>query len=318
MYDENLDLKGFFDSSLVDVEDKITDTIKDEKIRDILKGGKRLRSLLVQLSFKACTEGKEEQHHYDKMLEGTVSIELAHGASLVHDDIIDKDSERRGKPAFHIKEGIANALLVGHKMLTTGFDIALSHGREVAKLYVDSWNEVVTGEIDEVNFNKENGKSKLSKSELFDSYRRIIDLKTAVLFSSACKSGVLEANMSGDILRVFGDYGREIGLAYQLADDLVDLENGEMLDSVILPLLNQINDKKSKMNFLKKREIKKVFEKNKGEIKKYYFEEIKKHIENAEELSKSDLIPNSSYKKLLCQAPSYVINKMLKDINMTV
>ena len=318
MYDENLDLKGFFDSSLVDVEDKITDTIKDEKIRDILKGGKRLRSLLVQLSFKACTEGKEEQHHYDKMLEGTVSIELAHGASLVHDDIIDKDSERRGKPAFHIKEGIANALLVGHKMLTTGFDIALSHGREVAKLYVDSWNEVVTGEIDEVNFNKENGKSKLSKSELFDSYRRIIDLKTAVLFSSACKSGVLEANMSGDILRVFGDYGREIGLAYQLADDLVDLENGEMLDSVILPLLNQINDKKSKMNFLKKREIKKVFEKNKGEIKKYYFEEIKKHIENAEELSKSDLIPNSAYKKLLCQAPSYVINKMLKDINMTV
>ncbi len=318
MNEKNVRIEDFFDSSLVDVEDKITHTIKDESIKDILQGGKRLRSLLVQLSFKACTEGKEEKHHYDKMLEGTVSIELAHGASLVHDDIIDKDSERRGKPAFHIKEGIANALLVGHKMLTTGFDIALSHGQEVAKLYVDSWNEVVTGEIDEVNFNKNNGTKNMSKSDLFDSYRRIIDLKTAVLFSSACKSGVLEANMSGDILRVFGNYGREIGLAYQLADDLVDLENGEMLDSVILPLLNQIESKKTKMNFLKKREIKKLFGKNKDKIKEYYFEEIKKHIKNAEELSNSELIPDSVYKKLLGQAPSYVINKMLKDINLSI
>ena len=124
--------------------------------------------------------------------------------------------------------------------------------------------------------------------------------------------------MSGDILRVFGDYGREIGLAYQLADDLVDLENGEMLDSVILPLLNQIESKKTKMNFLKKREIKKVFEKNKDKIKEYYFEEIKKHIKNAEELSNSDLIPNSQYKDLLGQAPSYVINRMLKDINLSI
>ncbi len=318
MNEKNISLEDFFDSSLLDVEDKITHTIEDEKIRDILHGGKRLRSLLVQLSFKACTKGKEEAHHYDRMLEGTVSIELAHGASLVHDDIIDKDAERRGKPAFHIKEGIANALLMGHKMLTTGFDIALSHGKEVAKLYVDSWNEVVTGEIDEVNFNKETGTANMSKSDLFDSYRRIIDLKTAVLFASACKSGVLEADMSGDILRVFGDYGREIGLAYQLADDLVDLENGEMLDSVILPLLNQIESKKSKMNFLKKREIKKVFEKNKDKIKEYYFEEIKKHIKNAEELSKSDLIPESVYKNLLGEAPSYVINKMLRDINLSI
>ena len=225
-------LENFFDSSYIDVENKITTLIEDDDIKNILQGGKRLRSLLGQLSFKACTEGKEDENHYNRMLEGTVSIELAHGASLVHDDIIDKDIERRGKPAFHIKKGIGHALLIGHKMLTTGFDIALSHGQEVAKLYVDSWNEVVTGEIDEVNFNK-NSDNKLSKENLFDSYSKIIDLKTAALFASACKAGVLEANMSGDILKVFGNYGREIGIAYQLADDLVDLVQGEMLDSVI-------------------------------------------------------------------------------------
>jgi len=311
-------LEEFFDSSYKDVERKIVETITDEKMKQILQGGKRLRSLLGQLSFKACTQGKENIKHYNKMLEGTVSIELAHGASLVHDDIIDKDCERRGKPAFHIKEGISNAILMGHKMLTKGFEIALSHGKEVAELYVDSWQEVVTGEIDEVKFNDKDGKVKLSKKDLFNSYYKIIDLKTAALFASACKAGVLEANMSGDILKVFGNYGREIGLAYQLADDLVDLVKGELLDSVILPLLNQIDSKKLKIGFLKKRELRKIFEKNKDEIEQFYIEQIKKHLENAEKISNSQEIPDSKYKKLLGEAPSYIINRMLSEIDMSI
>ncbi len=318
MKENSNQLENFFDLSYNDVENKITTMIDDDEMRTILQGGKRLRSVLGHLSFKACTKGKEDEGHYEKMLEGAVSIELAHGASLVHDDIIDKDAERRGKPAFHIKEGLGNAILMGHKMLTKGFDIALSHGQEVAKLYVDSWNEVVNGEIDEVNFNKKDSNENLSKDKLFDSYNKIIDLKTAALFASACKAGVLEANMSGDILKVFSNYGREIGLAYQLADDLVDLVKGEMLDSVILPLLNQIQTKKSKIGFLKKRETKKIFEKNKDKIQKFYFEEIKKHIKNAEELSKSKDIPDSEYKILLNEAPSYIIDRMLKEINLTI
>ena len=318
MTKDSKDLEEFLDSSYKDVEKKIVETISDEKMKQILHGGKRLRSLLEQLTFKACTQGKEDFQHYNKMLEGTVSIELAHGASLVHDDIIDKDSERRGKPAFHIKEGVSNAILMGHKMLTKGFDIALSHGKEVAKLYVDSWQEVVNGEIDEVEFNDKDGFSKVSKKDLFTSYYKIIDLKTAALFASACKAGVLEANMTGDILKVFGTYGREIGLAYQLADDLVDLVNGELIDSVILPLLNHIESKKFKIGFLKKRELRKIFEKNKEEIQQFYIDRIRLHLKNAEEISKSKDIPESRYKKLLGEAPSYIINKMLKEINITI
>ncbi len=318
MENKKLNLEEFFDLSLNDVEDKISSTIDDEKIKEILQGGKRLRSLLGQLSFKACTKGKESSSHYHRMLEGTVSIELAHGASLVHDDIIDKDIKRRGKPAFHIKEGISNAILMGHKMLTKGFEIALSHGKEVAELYVDSWQEVVTGEIDELKFNSKNRSDNLSKKELYDSYYKIIDLKTAALFSSACKSGVLEADMGGDILRVFGDYGREIGLAYQLADDLVDLAKGELLDSVILPLLNQIKSKNSKIGFLEKRELRKIFKKDKGKIQKYYIDQIRKHLKKAEEISNSKVIPESKYKNLLNTAPSYIINKMLREINISI
>jgi len=319
--DNSIKLEEFFDATKNDLENKINTTITDEKIKSILQGGKRLRSLLAQLTFKACTEGKETHSEYQKSLEGSVSIELAHGASLVHDDIIDKDAERRGKPAFHIKEGVGNAILTGHRMLAIGFDIALKHGKEVAKLYVNSWNEVVNGEIDEVNFNKKglkNPKESYTKSAIFEAYNKIIDLKTASLFSSACKAGALEANMTGDILKVFANYGREIGLAYQLADDLVDLAKGEMIDSVIIPLLNRLENKPIRKTSLKRWGIKHKFTKNQEKIKQLYISEIKKHVKKAEEISKSNLIPESKYKQLLSEAPTYIINKMLREISISV
>ena len=319
--ESELNLDRFFDATRLDIENKISSTIPDKQIVEILRGGKRLRSLLAALAFKACTQGKETQKHYQKSLEGTVSIELAHGASLVHDDIIDRDAERRGRASFHVTEGVGKAILTGHKMLVQGFDIALRHGKDWAKLYVDSWNEVVNGEIDEVDFNK-NGMSLRNfstKSQIFEAYNKIIDLKTAALFSSACKAGALGANMSGDVLRVFADYGREIGLAYQLADDLVDLANGEMIDSVIVPLLNRLDDKAiKKIGTFKKLELKKKFNKNKDKIRELYIEEIKRHVDEAVKLAQSEKIPPSSYKDMLIDAPNYVINRMLGEINIAI
>lgn len=313
-------LDKFFDSTRDDIEKKIETTITDKEIIEILNGGKRLRSLLAALSFKACTRGKETKKKYQKSLEGTVGIELAHGASLVHDDIIDKDEMRRGKPALYVKEGVDKAILTGHKMLITGFNIALKHGKQVARLYLDSWNEVVNGEIDEVDFNKNGVKLKnaSTKSQIFEAYNKIINLKTASLFSSACKAGALQANMSDDILKVFANYGREIGLAYQLADDLVDLAKGEFIDSVIIPIVNKLEKQTTKISALKKDQIKSKFEKNKDKIKEVYIEEIKKHVANAVKLSKSDLIPSSEFKLMLGDAPTYIINKMLKEISINI
>jgi len=320
MKNEPLNLDGFFDSSRKDIEEKIKAIVSDQNILSILEGGKRLRPLLANLTFKVCTQGKETSSQYQKALEGAVGIELAHTASLIHDDIIDKDNERRGKTAFHIKEGIGSALLTGHKMLTVGFNIALSHGKRVAKLYVESWDEVVSGELDEVNFNKKDVsqvKKISTKSAIFEAYNRIIDMKTASLFSSACKAGALEANMSGDILKVFADYGREIGLAYQLADDLVDLANGEMIDSVVVPLLNKLENKTT-VHSLTKRTIRKKFAKHSSKIQQVYLDEIKRHVQKAEELSKLNIIPNSPYGRLLTDAPTYIINRMLNEIHIAV
>ncbi|MCK5258269.1 MAG: polyprenyl synthetase family protein [Thermoplasmatales archaeon] len=322
MRDQPLTIDTFFEITKEDIEKKISSMVSDKKIFAILKSGKRLRPILEQLSFKVCTGGKETPYKYQRSIEGTVSIELAHTASLVHDDIIDEDKERRGKPAFYIKEGVPNALLNGHKMLAIGFNIALSHGEQIARLYVDTWSEILCGELKEVNFNKDdikNGTNELStKSKIFSEYNKIINMKTASLFSSACKAGAIEADATGEILTILADYGREIGLAYQLADDLVDLEKGEMIDSVVVPLLTRLENKTINNDSFKLNVIKRKLAKNSSKIKQLYTEEIKRHVSKAEKLSKSDIIPPSPYKNLLTDAPAYITNSMLKELNITI
>jgi geranylgeranyl pyrophosphate synthase len=321
MSDQAYDLDTFFQITKDDLERKIKTTISDKTIISILEGGKRLRPLLAHLIFKVCNQGKESLSKYQKALEGGVSIELAHAASLVHDDIIDRDNERRGKSALHIEEGVDTAILKGHKLLAVGFDIALNHGDEIAKLYVDTWNDILAGELDEVAFNEQDIgdiTETSTNSSIFAAYNKIIDMKTASLFSSACKAGAIEANIAGDILKVFADYGREIGLAYQLADDLVDLANGEMIDSVVIPLLNRLENKMIIKKSFTKRRIKKIANKHSSQIQQLYLDEIKSHVQKAEELSKLDIIPESPYKQLLMDAPTYIINRMLKEIHITI
>ncbi len=321
--DNALNLEQFFETTKIDLEKKIISTVKDQEIVNILQSGKRLRPLVQQLCFKVCTGGRETPYKYLRSIEGSVAIELAHTASLVHDDIIDGDKTRRGRPSFHVKRGIPKALLIGHRMLSTGFNIALSHGEKIAKLYVDTWDEVLNGELKEVDYNasdvdENNGFGISSKSKIFKEYFKIINMKTASLFSSACKAGAIEADATGPILEILADYGREIGLAYQLSDDLVDLDRGEMIDSVIIPLLTRLENRMFDGNSLKVKSIQKKLMNNSEKIRELYIEEIKRHLKRAENLSNSDIIPSSEYKDLLRKAPSYIINKMLQEIHITI
>ena len=320
MTEHAVQLEPFLEKTYEDIQKKIMEMITDQKILNILEGGKRLRPLLGSLSFKVCTGGKETPEQYQKVLEGSVGVELAHGASLVHDDIIDGDLDRRGEPAFYIKSGIDNAILIGHKMLTIGFDLAVKHGEKIAKLYVDAWSGTLEGQLSEVNFNSKdlNDAEISADSKFFQIYSQIIDLKTATLFSAACKAAAVWAKSSNEIAAILGDYGREVGFAYQLADDLVDLEKGEMIDSVVLPLLTRLEKKSMKNGTLKARQLKKKLEENSPQIKELYLNEIKKHVLRAQELSQSAAIPESPYKPLLHDAPSYIINRMLKEINISI
>lgn len=317
--------KKFFDETREDVEKEISRKIKNPDIMYTLQGGKRLRSVLSLLIFKTCCNGNANQKDYRRALEGTVSIELAHAASLIHDDIIDCDKERRGETALHVKNGINTALLTGHKMIAMGFDIALSHGIEMGKLYVDTWNTALSGELMEINSNGKNngndrGKKKdgLSSQSLFKRYKEIIDLKTASLFDSACRFGALEAKAPAKLTKILGKYGREIGLAYQLADDLVDLNMGERIDSVITSLIEALRIKYKKEEKLYALLSKENWLKKIPKIKKLYVGEIQKHLKKADNIASSLVIPNNAYKPLIKEAPRYIINQMLKDMNMVI
>ena len=325
MADQSLSLEIFLKHTYEDIEKKIDEIITDQNILAILKDGKRLRPLLGAISFKACTGGNESSQLYQQFLEGAVAIELAHGASLVHDDIIDGDLTRRGEPAFYIKTGIDNAILVGHKMLVIGFNLALSHGEKIAKLYVDAWGGTLDGQLNEINFNSKDLQeiNITADSKFFQVYSRIIDLKTATLFSAACKAAAYWASASNQIADILAEYGREVGFAYQLADDLVDLEKGEMVDSVVIPLLARLEKRSAKNGTakngnLKTRSIRKKIEKKSPEIKKLYLEEISKHVNKAQMLCKSPVLPNNQFKTFLLDAPFYSINKMLKEIYITI
>jgi geranylgeranyl pyrophosphate synthase len=320
MADQSLALEIFLKHTYEDIEKKIDEIITDQNILAILKDGKRLRPLLGAISFKACTGGNESSQLYQKFLEGAVAIELAHGASLVHDDIIDGDLTRRGEAAFYIKTGIDNAILVGHKMLVIGFGLSLSHGAKIAKLYVDAWGGTLDGQLNEINFNSKDLQdiNITADSKFFQVYSRIIDLKTATLFSATCKAAAYWANASNQIADILAEYGREVGFAYQLADDLVDLEKGEMIDSVVIPLLARLEKRSAKNGTIKTRSIRKKIEKKSPEIKKLYLEEISKHVNKAQMICKSPVLPNNQFKTFLLDAPFYSINKMLKEIYINI
>jgi len=320
MADQSLALEVFLKHTHEDIEKKINEIITDQNILTILKEGKRLRPLLGALSFKVCTGGNEQPQLYQQFLEGAVAIELAHGASLVHDDIIDGDLTRRGEPAFYIKTGIDNAILVGHKMLVMGFKLALSHGDRIAKLYVDAWGGTLDGQLSEINFNSKDLQDVniTADSKFFQVYSKIIDLKTATLFSAACKAAAYWAKSSDEIAALLAEYGREVGFAYQLADDLVDLEKGEMIDSVVIPLLTRLEKRTAKNGSIKPKSIRKKIEKKSPEIKKLYLEEISKHVNKAQQICNSPVLPNNQFKTFLLDAPFYSINKMLKEIFITI
>jgi geranylgeranyl pyrophosphate synthase len=198
-------------------------------------------------------------------------------------------------------------------MLVVGFNIALSHGEKIAKLYVDAWGGTLDGQLDEINFNSKDLQdiNFTADSKFFQVYSRIIDLKTATLFSAACKAAAYWANASDQIANILAEYGREVGFAYQLADDLVDLEKGEMIDSVVIPLLTRLEKRSAKNGTLKTRSIRKKIEKKSPEIKKLYLEEITKHVNKAQMICKSPVLPNNQFKTFLLDAPFYSINKML-------
>ena len=183
----------------------------------LFSGGKRLRPLLMVLSARICNY----KGSYDKTF--STIFEYLHAATLLHDDLVDGATLRRGKPVAHFIYGNSTAVLVGDFLLARSLSIAAETGRpEIIKTIANITQQMSQGEIHQL---ARIGESDLSEEE----YMEIIRRKTAVLFHGACRSGALIADAPKEKEGAVSDYGFNLGIAFQMADDLLDYTSKTMV-----------------------------------------------------------------------------------------
>jgi len=303
-------VEQFFSKVKADVEAKLWEIISEqtayEKLKYALSGGKRLRPCLAMLVFDVCG-GRNRA----RALEAATAIELMHSASLVHDDILDRDLQRRGKPAAYLKYGVEDAILLGHKMVSLGFKIIVNHGLEVIKTFVETWDLALEGEMMDMELSKREIEDLITNGKKL--YFDVISKKTASLFAGSCKIGAQEAEVGNELQNLFWKYGNLVGIAHQLADDYVEMKRGK-LETLPLTLLvgtTRFRDKvKEKLKQLAKEGI---LKKSNVDIEHIFKSEIEKVILEAESLAKDERIPNSPYKKFLVEVPKYIVKRMLAE-----
>ncbi|MEO8726428.1 MAG: polyprenyl synthetase family protein [Acidobacteriaceae bacterium] len=177
-------------------------------------GGKRIRPALLLLAAKLC--GYEGS---GAVRLGAV-VEMVHTATLVHDDIIDEALTRRGRPAANTQWGNSKCVLAGDWLYMQAFKVALEERNfRVLDLLIGLTQQMVEGELLQM---EKLGKC-ISEREHFD----LIFRKTACLFSICMQLGAVLAGASDDEIACLGDYGRSLGMAFQITDDVLDLTASE-------------------------------------------------------------------------------------------
>jgi octaprenyl-diphosphate synthase len=203
-----------------------------------LKGGKRLRPILLILSAESVNRQQIDP------FPAAVAIELAHTESLIHDDIIDRDFLRRQAATFHAVYGNEMALLSADFILSMILEITSRYSdQRIAHTLARATSEMCEGELEELMAYKNT--QRLSEDE----YIKIISKKTASLFEASTKIGAIIAGAQNSEVNALSEYGRFLGIAYQIQDDIADLRNTTTIN--ILKLLDR-DSEKIKVAFLEK------------------------------------------------------------------
>lgn len=181
-------------------------------------GGKRLRPLLVLLAANACGY-KGEKH-----IPLAAVIEFIHTATLLHDDVVDHSELRRGKATANANWGNAPSVLVGDFLYSRSFQIMVDIGKmDVMQVISNATTVIAEGEVLQL-LNQRN--PDLGE----DAYLQVVLGKTAMLFEAATEVGAILADASADDREAMRLYGRHLGIAFQIVDDLLDyLSDAETL-----------------------------------------------------------------------------------------
>lgn len=176
--------------------------------------GKRLRPALLLLTARAC--GRLTPQHHTL----AAAVEMIHTATLVHDDVLDEAQLRRHVPTVNAGWGNKVSILLGDMLFTHAFHLTSTVDGRACTIIGEATNRVCAGELRQVT---ERGNLMLSEAEYF----AIIDGKTAALTECCGRLGALYAGASDELVAKMANFGRNLGLAFQIADDLLDLVGNE-------------------------------------------------------------------------------------------
>ena len=214
---------------------KIEDTLKHEldlyswsefhaPLRYACEGGKRIRPLILILSAECINSKKADPAAY----LAASAIELLHTESIIHDDIIDEENQRRGKPSFHIKYGYNSSILTADFVLGVILNISskLKDQRIINELS-NAATKMTEGEMMEIRFGKEAAITE-------DDYIKVLEFKTASLFEASAKIGAITGGADDDQIHAMTSFGNLLGIAYQIHDDLIDWSNENRLFNMLV------------------------------------------------------------------------------------
>ena len=256
-------LKDSVDEKLVLVEEKIKSKLMSkvdlvQKMTDyhIETGGKRLRALLTLGSAKLCGYSKGGRD-----INLAACVEMIHGATLLHDDVIDNGNLRRGKKTSNSIWGNQSSILIGDYLLSRCFEMMVEDGNiEVLKLLSSTSSKIAQGEVLQLQHKGE-------VDMLEETYFKIITAKTAELFSAATKVGAILSDKGTKEKEALEFYGKNLGLTFQIADDTLDYNSdlkifGKKIGKdffegkITLPVILLFQ----KITTLEKERLKKIFE----------------------------------------------------------
>ena len=216
----------------------------------LFSGGKRLRPLLMVLSARLCGYTGDYERTF------STALEYLHTATLLHDDLVDEATLRRGKEVAHSNWGNSITVLVGDYLLARALSISAGTGRlRVIRILAELTENMSQGEVHQLM-----RKGDINLKE--DEYLEVIRRKTAMLFEAACRVSAIIADASQESETALADFGYNLGIAFQMADDLfdytltttdfgkavgADLREGKLTLPVISALRNAASDDKELM-----------------------------------------------------------------------
>ena len=245
-------------------------------LRYASEGGKRIRPLILVLSAETILANKHSNLDItEDMFLASCAIELLHTQSVIHDDIIDKEDYRRGKPSFHIKYGYNSSILTADFVL--GIILSICTKINNAKVSAELSTAAIKmseGEMMEI---------KLTKDPYLkeDDYIKVVEHKTASLFEAAAKIGSLLGGGTDEEICAIGSFGHLLGIAYQIHDDIMDWNNEDRLFNIL------VRNNKESAEFIDRMD--QLFisysSKAKNELKKINDSVSKKHLEHLTDLT---------------------------------